>query len=184
MIPPIPVFFPIPPWKRSVSGSHLPFFILHLGFKISRTPHPASILSYVSHPAKTVLDPRERCTLQLVTYSSSVPWHFSAFKIVKFDEAVGFNFLSINHDLRIVLDCYFMVLYKCPASHSYCRSLGMLISVWLDARPIIDLRHLWQKQVSQFISPQTFSARIDFLAVCSQLRSLGAYWFYTSLRAC
>ena len=56
----------------------------------------------------------------------------------------------------------------------------MLISVWLDARPIIDLEHLGQKQVSQFVSSRTFSARIDFLAVCSQLRSLGACWFYTS----
>ena len=41
-----------------------------------------------------------------MTYLLSVLWHFSVLKIIKFDKAVGFNFLSINHDLRSVLDCY------------------------------------------------------------------------------
>ena len=41
-----------------------------------------------------------------MTYLLSVLWHFSVLKIIKFDKAVGFNFLSINHDLRSILDCY------------------------------------------------------------------------------
>ena len=55
--PPIPILFPVPPSKRSISRSRLLIFILHLTFEISHIAHLASILSLIPHTAKSMLEP-------------------------------------------------------------------------------------------------------------------------------
>ena len=50
MILPILVLSPVPPTKRSISRSRPPIFI----------PHPASIFTLISHPAKPMLGPHKR----------------------------------------------------------------------------------------------------------------------------